>query len=179
LPRPDRICSQHGRSDSLVSRRNHQRIRALGASGPSGARTRDLRIKSPRPKDTEPHENGCGGTDHVPRVPVLYVSAEGPRPADAGSTDAGDAGSSATSLHRFEAICIELLREARLSDSPRTRSLGQKLAAKVLAAPAVALAHQVLAGGPHATAKAVELADHLLSGGSPAPPAWPLRRPAT
>jgi hypothetical protein len=37
----------------------------------------------------------------------------------------------------------------------------------------------VLAGGPHATAKAVELADHLLSGGSPAPPAWPLRRPAT
>jgi hypothetical protein len=38
------------------------------------------------------------------------------------------------------------------------------MAAQVLASPVVQLAHEVLAGGPHATAKAIELAEQLLEG---------------
>jgi hypothetical protein len=39
----------------------------------------------------------------------------------------------------------------------------------VLASPAIQLAHEVLAGGTHATAKAIELAERILNGtGSPA-----------
>jgi hypothetical protein len=34
----------------------------------------------------------------------------------------------------------------------------------VLASPAIQLAHEVLAGGPHATAKAIELAERILNG---------------
>jgi hypothetical protein len=139
---------------------------------PAGVAERDSnpppRTKSPRAKDAEALENGCGSVDHVPRVPVVYVSEEAPRSADAGLTDAGNAGSSATPLCPFEAMCTEVLREARRSDSPRAGILGEKLAAKVLASPAVSLAHQVLAGGPHAIVKATELAEHLLSSASPA-----------
>jgi hypothetical protein len=36
------------------------------------------------------------------------------------------------------------------------------LAHQVLASPAIQLAHEVLAGGPHATAKAIALAEALL-----------------
>jgi hypothetical protein len=39
-----------------------------------------------------------------------------------------------------------------------------QLAHWVLASPAIQLAHEVLAGGPHATAKAIELAERILSG---------------
>jgi hypothetical protein len=34
----------------------------------------------------------------------------------------------------------------------------------VLASPVIQLAHEVLASGPHATAKAIELAERILSG---------------
>jgi hypothetical protein len=37
-----------------------------------------------------------------------------------------------------------------------------ELAHQVLASPAIRLAHEVLAGGPHATARAIELAETLL-----------------
>jgi hypothetical protein len=40
------------------------------------------------------------------------------------------------------------------------------MAHEVVSSPAVALAHQVFAGGAHATAKAIELAEHLLSDAS-------------
>jgi hypothetical protein len=39
-----------------------------------------------------------------------------------------------------------------------------QLAHSVLASPAIQLAHEVLAGGPHATAKAIELAERILNG---------------
>jgi hypothetical protein len=39
-----------------------------------------------------------------------------------------------------------------------------RLAHQVLASRAIQLAHEVLAGGPHATAKAIELAEALSEG---------------
>jgi hypothetical protein len=51
------------------------------------------------------------------------------------------------------------------------------MAHEVLSSPVVALAHQVLAGGPHATAKAIELAEHLLKSGSPALACLPAASP--
>jgi hypothetical protein len=58
----------------------------------------------------------------------------------------------------------ELLRAAQRGDESETRSLAVRLAHQVLASPAIQLAHEVLAGGPHATAKAIELAEALSEG---------------
>jgi hypothetical protein len=49
------------------------------------------------------------------------------------------------------------------SDEAETQRLAVRLAADLLAAPVIALAHEVLARGPNATAKAVELAERLLA----------------
>ena len=61
-----------------------------------------------------------------------------------------------------ELTCVELLRAAARGDETETRALGVKLAAEVMAAPKVVLAHEVLASGTRATAKAVELAKRVL-----------------
>jgi hypothetical protein len=58
----------------------------------------------------------------------------------------------------------ELLRAAQRGDESETRGLAVRLAHQVLASPAIQLAHDVLAGGPHATAKAIELAEALSDG---------------
>jgi hypothetical protein len=42
-----------------------------------------------------------------------------------------------------------------------------RLAHQILASPAIQLAHEVLAGGPHATAKAIELAESLAGADTP------------
>lgn len=54
----------------------------------------------------------------------------------------------------------------RPGKSGRVRELAVRMAHEVVSSPAVALAHQVFAGGAHATAKAIELAEHLLSDAS-------------
>jgi hypothetical protein len=59
----------------------------------------------------------------------------------------------------------ELLRAAERGDEAGARALAVTVAAEVLASPVVVMAHQVLAGGPHATAKAIELAERLLGHG--------------
>jgi len=59
----------------------------------------------------------------------------------------------------------ELLRAAERGDEAGARALAITVAAEVLASPVVVMAHEVLAGGPHATAKAVELAERLLGHG--------------
>ncbi len=58
----------------------------------------------------------------------------------------------------------ELLRAAERGDECETRALAVRLAHQVLASPAIQLAHDVLAGGPHATAKAIALAEALMKG---------------
>jgi hypothetical protein len=61
----------------------------------------------------------------------------------------------------------ELLRAAERGDECETRALAVRLAHHVLASPAIQLAHEVLAGGPHATAKAIELAESLAGADTP------------
>jgi hypothetical protein len=65
----------------------------------------------------------------------------------------------------LDSAWTELLRAAERGDESETRALAVRLAHQVLASPAIQLAHEVLAGGPHATAKAIELAE-ALSGGA-------------
>jgi hypothetical protein len=60
--------------------------------------------------------------------------------------------------------CTELLRAVKQGQEVETRALAVRLAHEVLSSRAIQLAHEVLAGGPHATAKAVELAEVLLAG---------------
>jgi hypothetical protein len=55
-----------------------------------------------------------------------------------------------------------LLEAVEQGDEVEARALAVRLAAEVLASPVIALAREVLAGGPHATAKVIELAEHLL-----------------
>jgi hypothetical protein len=57
----------------------------------------------------------------------------------------------------------DLLQAAECGDEAETQSLAIRLPAELLTAPVIALAHEVLAGGPNATAKAVELAERLLA----------------
>src|SRR5258708_25430797 len=61
----------------------------------------------------------------------------------------------------LDSAWTELLRAAQRGDESETRALAVRLAHQVLASPAIQLAHEVLAGGPHATAKAIELAAAL------------------
>jgi hypothetical protein len=60
-------------------------------------------------------------------------------------------------------VWTNLLEAVERRDEVQTRALAVKLAAEVLASPVIALAHEVLAGGPHATTKAIELAERLLA----------------
>ena len=57
-----------------------------------------------------------------------------------------------------------LLRAVERGDECETRALAVRLAHHVLASPTIQLAHEVLAGGPHATVKAIELAAALSEG---------------
>jgi hypothetical protein len=57
-----------------------------------------------------------------------------------------------------------LLEAVARGDDTETRALSIRLASEIIADPLVSLAHQVLAGGPHATANAIELAGRLLAG---------------
>jgi hypothetical protein len=55
----------------------------------------------------------------------------------------------------------ELLKAIAAGDEVLTRARAVKLAAELITSPIVVLAQQVLAGGPHATARAIELAERL------------------
>lgn len=70
-----------------------------------------------------------------------------------------------------------LLGAVDRGDSVAVRELAVQLAHEVLSSAGVALAHQVLAGGPHATAKAIQLAEHLLNSASPPLPCLPAASP--
>jgi hypothetical protein len=59
-------------SDRTV--RDHERIRHGTNGGPSGTRTRDLRIKSPAANCTIGHESGCENASPVASVPMVYVA---------------------------------------------------------------------------------------------------------
>jgi hypothetical protein len=58
-------------------------------------------------------------------------------------------------------ICSALLHAVDHGDEAETRALALRLAHQVLGSPAIHLAHEVLAGGQHATTKAIELAEKL------------------
>ena len=60
--------------------------------------------------------------------------------------------------------CSALLRAVKQGQEAETRALAVRLAHEVLSSRAILLAHEVLAGGPHATAKALELAEAILEG---------------
>jgi hypothetical protein len=60
----------------------------------------------------------------------------------------------------------KLLAAAERGDGIETRALAVGLAAEVLASPLVVLAHEILAGGPLATSKAIQLAERLLEAAS-------------
>lgn len=66
------------------------------------------------------------------------------------------------------------LHVAERGDPVETRALAVRLAHEVLSAPAVTLAHELLGGGPYATAKAIELAEHLKKNASPSLAALPV-----
>jgi len=68
------------------------------------------------------------------------------------------------------AAWAKLLGHAERGDEVETRALAVQLAHQVLASPVIQLAHEVLAGGPHATAKAIELAEALSHGEATALP---------
>jgi hypothetical protein len=77
-------------------------------------------------------------------------------------------GDSAVAVKERGPAWARLLRAAERGDDAETRRLAVELAHQVLASPAIRLAHEVLAGGPHATARAIELAETFLeSSGTP------------
>ena len=62
-----------------------------------------------------------------------------------------------------------LLQAVERGDESETQRWATFIAHEVLSSPIVTLAHAVLAGGPHTTARAIELAERLvLENGSPA-----------
>ena len=73
-------------------------------------------------------------------------------------------------------VWTKLLEAVAQGHDVEARALAVCLAHEVLSSPAVVLAHTVLAGGPHATAKAIELAEHLRNGASPALASLPAAR---
>jgi hypothetical protein len=80
----------------------------------------------------------------------------------AGANEQGEFPASlATELER---ACVELVAVSDRGDNPEATALALKVACAVLACPAVALAHEVMAGGPHVAAKGTELARRLLEG---------------
>src|SRR5262249_48307998 len=110
--------------------------------GPTGTRTRDLRIKRPGADEAAPLENGCVSDAAASDVRVVYASQR-------------------VVMDRTT-ICTELLHAAEHGEDTETRALAVRLAHHVLASPAIQLAHEVLAGGEHAATKAIELAEKLL-----------------
>jgi hypothetical protein len=137
---------------------------------PRATRTRDPRVKSPEALCPEGFENGRNDAAHVGLVPLVYVSqsviAETPRvPPMLDDASSGPASASGDLVADFttrsappEPPWTLLLRPAQRGDDAEARALAMRLAHQVLAESVIALAHEVLAGGPHATAKAIELA---------------------
>ena|SRR5882672_5838585 len=109
-------------------------------------------------------------------VRVVYVSrsavAETPHPPPPNDEASGPASASRDVFGDFktrsapsEPLWTLLLQAAQQGDDAEARALGMRLAHQVLAAPIIAMAHEVLAGGPRDAAKAVELAERLLADG--------------
>jgi len=146
------------------------------AVGRRGIEPGELRIKSPEALCPGGLENGRNDAAQVGLVPLVYVSqsviAETPRVTpildDASSGPASASGDLVADFTTRSAPpeppWTLLLRAAQRGDDAEARALAMRLAHQVLAEPVIALAHEVLAGGPHAAAKAIELAERLLAG---------------
>ncbi len=130
-----------------------------------------------------PRENGPGGPNAPPgpsfAVPSIdtvqferYLRAGAglaqlverrlPKPKVAGSRPVSrSAKSLGISEERFPSVdqrgpASELLHAVERGDESETRRLAVLIAHEVLSSPVVTLAHAVLAGGPHATARAIQ-----------------------
>jgi integrase-like protein len=141
--------------------------------GPTGTRTRDLRIKSLGAEcagGLEKQENGdaAAGDVHVvyasQRVTADTCQTMAPEPDVADASEISCSIEIAAPASDRGTTCTELLRAVKQGQEAETRALAVRLAHEVLSSRAILLAHEVLAGGPHATAKALELAESLLEG---------------